>query len=52
MFYGSIRVEDQLYNLTVTDNKRQLIYDKNGMLVDTKPFVLENGIIVNKNEKK
>ena len=46
MFSGSIKVEDQLYMLTVTKNKRELIY-KDGILVDTKPFRLDNGVISN-----
>ena len=29
---------EQLYTLSVTNNKRQLIYDQNDMLTNTKPF--------------
>lgn len=29
---------DQLYTLTVTNNKRQLVYNKQNKLIDTKPY--------------
>ena len=37
---SNITMLEQLYTLTVTDNKRQLIYDlnKNDMLINTKPY--------------
>ena len=31
----------------ITENKRKLIFNENGTFVDTKPFVLSNGIILN-----
>ena len=45
---GTITVKEQLYSLTVTGNKRELIYN-NGILVGTKPFVL-NGEVINNNK--
>ena len=39
---------DQLYTLTVTDNKRQLIYDQNNMLINTKPYHIHfNKLVTN-----
>ena len=35
---GQIIVKDEIYTLSVTDNKRQLIYDGNNNFVDTKPI--------------
>jgi hypothetical protein len=37
---GSIEVKDQLYELSMTENKRHFIFDKSGKVVDTKPFVI------------
>jgi len=37
---SSITIKDQLYNLKVTCNKRQLVYDQNNKLVNTKPILL------------
>ncbi len=37
---GNISVRNQIYSLMVTDNKRQLIYDKH-MLVGTKPYIID-----------
>jgi len=40
---GSITIKDELYSLTVTDNKRKLIYDDNNRFSDTAPLKLVNG---------
>ena len=37
---GQITLLEQLYTLKVTDNKRQLIYNKKGKLIATKPYVI------------
>jgi len=46
---GSILIQNEIYTLTVTINKRLLIYDCCQKLINTKPFILENGKIINKN---
>jgi hypothetical protein len=38
---GHIEVLDQLYTLKVTDNKRKLIYSKNGKLINTTPYIID-----------
>jgi hypothetical protein len=35
---GYIELLDQLYTLKVTDNKRKLIYNKNGKFISTKAY--------------
>lgn len=42
---GSITIKDELYSLTVTDNKRKLIYDDNNRFIDTAPLKLVNGVV-------
>ena len=42
---GNITIKEQIYTIKVTDNKRQLIY-KNGTLVGTKPYVIDNNKII------
>jgi hypothetical protein len=37
---GQIEIKNQLYSLRATENKRQLIYDKRGLAIDTKPFYI------------
>ena len=39
---GHISVLEQIYTLKVTDNKRELIYDKNNKLINTKPYIINN----------
>jgi hypothetical protein len=39
---GLITVKQQLYTLKVTSNKRDLIYDKDGVFIDTKPYFIDN----------
>ena len=45
---GNISIQEETYSLLVTDNKRQLIYDSYGKLICTKPYIFENGYIINK----
>jgi DNA polymerase type B, organellar and viral len=37
---GNIKILETIYSLRVTDNKRELIYDNNNILIGTKPFNL------------
>ena len=45
---GYISIKEEVYTLTITTNKRELIYDSNGKFVSTKPFVLNNGRLIEK----
>ena len=36
---ANITIKDQIYSLKVTENKRELVFDYNNMLVSTKPFL-------------
>jgi hypothetical protein len=45
---ANILIKDQLYTLKVTNNKRNLIYNTNDLLIGTVPFIIENGKIINK----
>ena len=52
---GSVTIMNQLYNLSLTENKRELIFDDNGVLVSTKPFVIDeiiNRVSSNKVDNK
>lgn len=42
---GNITIKEELYTLMVTENKRIPIYENN-TFVDTKPYTLRNGIII------
>jgi hypothetical protein len=35
---GQIKLLESIYTLKVTDNKRQLVYDKNNKLISTKAY--------------
>ena len=37
---GHISIRKEIYNLMLTENKRQLIFDGNNKFVGTKPIVL------------
>jgi hypothetical protein len=37
---GYIKIHDQIYNLTVTSNKRKIIRDYSGRFVSTKPYII------------
>jgi hypothetical protein len=45
MTNGKIDIKSQVYSLRATENKRQFVYDKRGIAVDTKPY------IINENKK-
>ncbi len=40
-----IEVKPQLYSLQQTDNKRELIFNSNNLLIGTKPYNLTNNNI-------
>jgi hypothetical protein len=44
---SNITVKDQIYTLSVTSNKRKLIYDKNNKLINTKPYIINNNKLIN-----
>jgi DNA polymerase type B, organellar and viral len=46
---GNIFVKEELYTLIVTENKRKLIYDSKNQLIDTKPLILQNKMIIDNN---
>jgi hypothetical protein len=39
---GNIEVLDQMYTIKVTENKIKLIYDENGKLTGTMPFIIDS----------
>jgi hypothetical protein len=39
---GKIKLLESVYTLKCTDNKRELIYDKNNKLINTKPYIINN----------
>jgi hypothetical protein len=38
---GTINIKKEIYTLITTDNKRNIIYDKNNKFIATKPIILE-----------
>jgi hypothetical protein len=44
---GQIKLLEQVYTLKVTDNKRELIYNKKGKLIGTKPYVINKSKFIN-----
>lgn len=46
---GNIIIKKEIYSLMITGNKRQLIFDSSLKLVGTRPYILKNGYIINKN---
>lgn len=45
---STINVKNQIYTLSVTDNKRKLIYDENNVFINTTPFIInKNKEIIN-----
>ena len=42
---GQIKLLEEVYTLQVTDNKRQLIYNKNNKLIGTKAYKIDIGKI-------
>jgi DNA polymerase type B, organellar and viral len=43
---AQIQLLEQVYTLKVTDNKRELIYDKNNKLISTKPYKISGDKII------
>lgn len=43
---GHFSVNKEIYTLMLTDNKRELIFNSEGIFVDTKPYVLSDGKII------
>ena len=39
---GHISIRKEIYNLMLTENKRQLIYDENNKFIGTKPYIINN----------
>ncbi len=37
---GQITIKDEIYTVSITENKRNLIFDENNYFIDTKPIVL------------
>ena len=48
MDQGYINIENEIYTLMITENKREIIYDSTGKFVSTKPLELYNGELVKK----
>ena len=48
---AEIQLLEQVYTLQVTDNKRELIYDKNNKLIGTRAYVIDNSKVI-KNKLK
>jgi hypothetical protein len=44
---GIILIEDEIYTLTITENKRKLIYNQFNKFIDTEPLRLSKGILIN-----
>lgn len=42
---GNISINNEIYTLIMTDNKRKIIYDENNQFVDTKAIYLDKGNI-------
>lgn len=43
---GYIQIKKELYTLKVTDNKRNLIFDKNNKFINTSPFIIQDDKII------
>jgi hypothetical protein len=39
---GKITLKQELYELQKTANKRKFIYDSNGKVIDTEPFIIND----------
>lgn len=46
---GNIKLNEQLYTLKVTDNKRELVYNSKGLLIGTKPYRIDSNKDIRKN---
>src|SRR5690606_41158206 len=45
---STINILDTIYTLRATENKRELIRDSCGKIIDTRPYLLNNGQLVNR----
>lgn len=43
---STIHLLEQTYKLIPTENKRELVYDNNNLLVSTKPFIIEHDKVI------
>ena len=49
MFKGTINIKEEIYSIMLNNNKRQLIFDDNNKLKNTKPYRIDNNKnIINK----
>ena len=48
---SNINLVNQTYELIPTENKRQLVYDHNGLMIGTKPYVITPDKIITTNKK-
>ena len=46
MSEGNIAIQEQLYILQVTENKRALIYNSDNKLIGTTPYIIENDRVI------
>ena len=46
---GYLTLQKEIYTLKLTENKRVLIFDKNNNFCETKPFILNNGVLTENN---
>jgi hypothetical protein len=44
---GKINIKKETYSLSITENKRKLIFDKNNKFIDTKPLIINYDKIIN-----
>lgn len=44
---GTISIKDELYSLNLTYHKRQLVFDSSNKLVGTRPYIINQGEIIN-----
>ena len=42
MYQGNIKIEKLPYDIKYTENKRKLIFDNNGLLIGTQPFIINS----------
>ena len=45
-----IFVQEEIYTLMLTENKRELIFNKDNIFIDTKPYILYNGDLIKDNK--
>lgn len=46
---STILVKDRIYTITTNENKRELIYDSNGKIIDTLPIFVQSGREIRRN---